>query len=66
VHHYERLLCDADCALARYKLRHLERDYRQYWYDRRRGVPPMRLQQFVKLQRAYARKRPLWRVWDVA
>jgi len=66
VHLYARLLCSADCAAARNEMRLINAGYRQYWYDRRRGVPPMDHRQFVRLQAAYARRRPIWLVWRVA
>jgi hypothetical protein len=53
VHDYARRRCSQACALARLKLRWLEADYRQYWYDRKRGVPPMTMQRWLVLYRRF-------------
>lgn len=63
VHLYERLLCDTRCAAARYELVKLGRDYRQYWYDRARGVQAMSATQF---RHRYNKQQRLWQVWGAA
>jgi hypothetical protein len=62
VHLYERLLCDEECIEARNELKKLGRAYRQYWYDRRRGVPPQR--RFTRYHRRDVR--PVWAAWSAA
>jgi hypothetical protein len=41
VHGRIRKLCSAACEQPRREMERLGADYRQYWYDRRRGVKPM-------------------------
>ena len=61
VHLFERMLCDGYCLAHRQDLRRLQSDYRQYWYDRRRGVGVMPAPRFE-----HVRQQPLWRAWRVA
>ena len=63
VHEYERLECDTSCAWARRQLAKLSRDFRMYWYDRRRGVPAMDKREFASRQRKRAK---LWQLWRAA
>jgi len=65
VHLYQRLLCDRECRLQRIKLSCLQADYRQYWYDRRRGVPAMPAKVFYKWH-AGQPEPPLWKEWGAA
>jgi hypothetical protein len=41
VHLYARQLCTARCAESRRRLRILGGQFRQYWFDRKRGIKPM-------------------------
>jgi hypothetical protein len=57
VHLYARLMCTRECAAARRELVRINRDYRQYWYDRRRGQPARRWK---------TDPRPIWLAWSAA
>jgi len=46
VHVFSRQQCTWRCASARAELKRLGNDYRQYWYDRRRGVKVMHLSEY--------------------
>jgi len=55
------MLCDERCRWQRLKLSCLQADYRQYWYDRRRGQKPMPASVFWKWH-----SRPVWQIWGAA
>lgn len=67
LHMYQRKWCDGECADARRKLAKIGSDLRQYWYDRRRGVSVMPMDEFRN--RGLLRSPtdpPLWQAWRVA
>lgn len=61
VHVHQRFLCGTLCADRRLELTKLGRDYRQYWYDRRRGISARRAAPNSR-PRGWRqnRNRPLW------
>jgi hypothetical protein len=67
VHLYARRSCSRRCAKARRVLIRLGADYREYWYDRARGIGVMPITEFERrynMAAAKARARlPLWQAW---
>lgn len=61
VHERQRKLCTEECAAQRQQFARLRADYRQYWYDRRRGVRPAPF----AWRRRVIDTRPVWQAWGL-